>query len=96
MAEYTAGRSMTADERGKGMPDSLLHLLDWARACKGGAPAGSNFDYGAALTEIAAIGNLALKVPGVELQWDSEQMTFTNHPEANEYLHYEYRDGWTL
>lgn len=96
MAEYTAGRSMTADERGRGMPDSLPHLLDWARACRSGSPAGSNFEYGAALTEIATVGNIALKAPGVELQWDSDQMAFTNHPEANKHLRYDYRDGWRL
>lgn len=96
MAEYTAGRSMAGDERGRGIPDPLPHLLDWERACQTGDPAGSNFDYGGGLAEIATIGNIALKVPGVELQWDAEKMAFTNHPEANVYLHYEYRDGWTL
>ena len=28
--------------------------------------------------------------------WDSENLKVTNLPEANQYLHYEYRKGWTL
>jgi len=33
---------------------------------------------------------------GKRLIWDSANMKITNVPEANEYLHYEYRSGWTL
>jgi hypothetical protein len=30
------------------------------------------------------------------LEWDGENMKITNVPEANQYLHREYRQGWTL
>jgi hypothetical protein len=33
---------------------------------------------------------------GQRLLWDSESLKVTNLPEANRYLHYEYRKGWTL
>ncbi len=72
------------------------HHRDWLRACKGWQPAGSNFDYGGPLTELATLGNIATLNVGTELQWDAERMTFPNHPEANQYLHFRYRDGWTL
>ena len=56
----------------------------------------SNFDYGGPLTEISMLGNIATLMVGTELQWDAKRMTFPNHPEANQYLHFRYRDGWTL
>jgi hypothetical protein len=30
------------------------------------------------------------------LKWDSEKFEFTNLPEANQWLHKEYRRGWSL
>ena len=45
---------------------------------------------------LAVLGEIAQRMPGTELQWDSKHMTFPNHPEANKFLHYRYRDGWTL
>lgn len=72
------------------------HEQDWVRACKGGEPACSNFDYSGPLTETVVMGNLAIRNPGRTLAWDGENMKVTNFPEANEHIHREYRNGWTL
>lgn len=72
------------------------HYAEWLRACKGGPPAGSHFDYGGPLTEIALLGVIAFRYPGTRLQWDSSRMRFTNHAEANRHLVAEYRQGWKL
>ena len=96
MNDYMANRTRVDDERGRGMPDNVAHHQDFLQACKGWDPAGSNFDHGGPLTEIAMLGNIAQQMPGTELQWDAENMMIPNHPEANQYLHYAYRDGWTL
>lgn len=72
------------------------HEQNWVRACKGGEPACSNFDYSGPLTEMVVMGNLAMLNPGKTLQWDGENMRVTNVPEANEYVHRIYREGWTL
>ncbi len=71
------------------------HKQDWARACKGGEPAGSNFDYSGPLTETVLLGNLAIRAKD-KLYWDGPNMKVTNIPEANEFLHRRYRYGWTL
>lgn len=71
------------------------HHKDWVNACKGGKPACSNFDYAGPLTEVVLLGNLALRA-GKRLEWDGENMRVTNVPEANEYLHRQYRQGWSL
>ena len=41
------------------------------------------------------LSNIAICM-GKKLNWDGENMKITNVPGANDYLHYEYREGWTL
>ena len=72
------------------------HEKDWVRACKGGKPASSNFDYSGPLTEMILMGNLAVRYPWKKLLWDGPNMKVTNHEEANSYVKREYRKGWTL
>ncbi len=72
------------------------HEQDWLRACKGGPKACSNFDYSGPLTEMVVAGNLAMRFPGKKLMWDGDNMKVTNLPEANEHVHRQYRQGWTL
>ena len=80
----------------KTIPRSVGHSKEWLLACKGGNPAGSNFDYGGPLTEIALLGVIAIKLSGQTLEWDSERFEFRNNPEANAHLQTPYREGWTL
>jgi hypothetical protein len=44
------------------------------------------------------LGNVAVLLKGknMKLEWDSKNLQFTNAPEGNDLLHYEYRKGWTL
>jgi hypothetical protein len=78
------------------------HYLEWARACKGGTPAGSNFDYAGPLAEAVLLGNVALRVTlrekltRAKLVWDPVAFSIPSLPEANAYLRREYRAGWTL
>lgn len=72
------------------------HHQDWLQAVREGRQAGSNFDYGGPLTEIALLGAIAIKSPGTKLQWDADKMCFTNCDEANPYVAPPYRQGWSL
>jgi predicted dehydrogenase len=72
------------------------HEQDWIRACKGGKPASSNFDYSGPLSEMVLMGNLAVRFPSRLLLWDGEAMQVTNDPEANAYVRRQYREGWQL
>ncbi len=78
------------------IPRSPGHHAEWIRACKGGPPAMSNFDYAGPLTEMVLLGNVAMRVPGRKLEWDAAKVQVTNYPEANQFVRREYRDGWTL
>ena len=84
------------------LPRSIGHHKEWIAACKGGPPAGSNFDWAGPLTEVVLLGNVALRqqmreeLTTKKLQWDGVSMRFTNSDEANKLLQREYRAGWTL
>ena len=84
------------------LPRSIGHFKEWTEACKGGKPAGANFEFASLVTEVVLLGNIALrpelkdKLTNTTLQWDGSNMKITNRPEANEFLHTEYRSGWTL
>jgi len=86
----------------KVLPRSPRHFVEWIEACKGGKPAGSNFDWAGPLTEVVLLGNIALRVELKEkltrtrLYWDGPKMKITNVPDANKFLRREYRKGWTL
>jgi predicted dehydrogenase len=72
------------------------HELDWIRACKGGKPASSHFDYSGPLSETVLMGNLAIRFPDRPLLWNGEAMEVTNDADANAYVKREYREGWHL
>jgi predicted dehydrogenase len=79
---------------------SVGHYKEWLEACKGGKPAGSNFDWAGPLTEVVLLGNIALRLGMREeltkykLQWDPANFRFSNSNEANTYLKREYRKPW--
>lgn len=72
------------------------HEKDWIRACKGGKPACSNFDYSGPLSEMVLMGNLAVRFPDRQLLWNGAAMEVTNDKDANAYVRREYREGWHL
>lgn len=72
------------------------HEQDWIRACKGGKPACSNFDYSGPLSETVLMGNLAVRFPERRLLWNGEKMEVTNDKDANAYVRRQYRQGWSL
>jgi len=71
---------------------------EWIEAIKAGKKSTTDFTYSAALTEAMLLANIAVLVQDkyTKLEWDGEKMEFTNLPEANQYLHKEYRPGWSL
>jgi len=82
------------------LPRSPGHHAEFVRACRGGEPAGSQFDWAGPLTETVLLGNVALRpelredLTGKKLLWDSKTLAFTNHEPANAFLRREPREGW--
>lgn len=80
----------------KTLPRSPGHHQEWIAACRGGPPAGSSFtDHSGLVTEVCLLGNIAVRAQK-KLLWDGAKMEFTNDKAANQWLHREYRPGWTL
>ncbi|GAC1340661.1 MAG: Gfo/Idh/MocA family oxidoreductase [Isosphaeraceae bacterium] len=73
------------------------HMKDFVEACKDptGRPACSDFAYSTALTEMVLLGVVAFR-SAKKIDWDGEHMRVTNCPEAAQYVHPEYRKGWSL
>lgn len=71
------------------------HYEEWIRACKGGEPAMSNFDYAAALTETALLGNLAV-LTEEPIYWANAKMRAINCPKSEQFVVPAVRRGWSL
>jgi hypothetical protein len=84
----------------KKLERSIGHYKEWIETCKGGKPAGSNFDWAGPLTEVVLLGNVALRpqlreeLTTQKLLWDGAHMRFTNSDLANQFLRRDYREGW--
>ncbi len=74
------------------------NYVDWIEAIKEGKKSHNDFSYAAKLTEISLLSNIALKtIPSnTILEYDVPSMKVTNLPAANDFIHYQYRNGWTL
>lgn len=82
----------------KSIPRSPGIHEEWIEAIKNGTPTTTNFDYAAKLTESMMLGNIAIRMASknTTLEYDAENMRFSNMPEADAYLRREYRPGWSL
>lgn len=92
LMEQHSGKNAPAET----IPRVKGHAWDWAEAIRTGRPAGSNFDYGGPLTQVALLGLIAIRFPDQTLQWDNQATRFTNLPAANAYVNPAYRRGWEL
>jgi predicted dehydrogenase len=72
------------------------HFADWIRACKGGAPACSNFGVAGPYAEWMLLGAICWRFPNEKLAWDGKGLRFTNNDKANEFVKPSFRKGWEL
>ncbi len=77
------------------LPRSPGHHREWINAAKTGTPTGSNFAFAGPMTESILLGNVALRV-GKKIKYDARHMSCPGCPEADQYIRYEYRNGWAL
>ena len=80
------------------LPRTANNYVDWIDAIKNGTKSNNDFSISAKLTETMLLANLAIQVQksNIVLEYDAANMKISNHPEANDLFHYEYRQGWTL
>ncbi len=82
----------------KTIPRSLGIHQEWIDAIKKGTKSTTDFSYSGKLTEVMLLGNVAIRMneKNTVLEWDPVKLEITNLPEANQYMHVKYRDGWSL
>lgn len=65
------------------------------RAFSGGQSSRGNFENVQTVAEAICLGNMAIRADD-RLEWDNENMTVTNLPEANKFVSRVYRPGWEI
>lgn len=99
----SAMREMIRDikEEEKSMPGFWIskigsHFEDFVTAIKIGRKSGNPFETAGYVAESAALGAIAVRNPGVKLEWDCEALRFKNNDMANAMVTPEYRKGYSL
>ncbi len=80
----------------KTIPDSIGHHAEWIKACKEGGKSMTDFSYSGPLSECALLGIVSHRVGNKKLDWDWKNMKAKGLPEADRYIHHQYRSGWSL
>jgi len=96
---YEAPRLLPGDKfANTTIPEAIAvnHWHQWVDACFGRCRSSADFEYSGLLTEIALLGNVALRFPSQQLDWNASAMKFTNMPSADSFLHKTYRKGWSI
>jgi predicted dehydrogenase len=85
----------TSDKANKNLSLTAEHARNFLDCMKSRELPHCDVEIGHRSTTYAHLANIALAT-GAQLEWDAERERITNHPEANELLHYEYRKPWSL
>jgi hypothetical protein len=95
-AEYKLPNAYLQRSPGASTGDNhSAHCRDWVRACKGGAPACSNFSIAGPYTEWLVLGAVATHFDG-KMLWDANKMEFTNNKDATRWIKPTFRKGWEV
>jgi predicted dehydrogenase len=73
---------------------SIGHHKEFVEAIKGNGTPLCSFDYGGALTEAVLLGTVSYRC-GKPIVWDAAKLK-ADVPEAERFIHKEYRKGWEL
>jgi predicted dehydrogenase len=79
----------------RSIPESIGHHKEWIEACKGRGTTTCRFDYSGPLAEAVLLGNVAFRAQK-KLEWDTKALKAMNCPEADTFIQYHYRNGWSL
>jgi predicted dehydrogenase len=72
------------------------HWLEWVDCAKAGKQPSADFAYGGVVTQIALLGDLAIRNKGKLLRYDADAGRFTNCEAANQAFSHVSRPGWGL
>jgi Oxidoreductase family, C-terminal alpha/beta domain len=72
------------------------HWLEWVECAKAGKQPSCDFNYGGMVTQIALLGDIAMRHKGQMLRFDRKKGRFTNSESANKMFDSTYREEWKL
>lgn len=78
------------------IPRSKGHHRDWVDAIKNGGQPSANLDYGSRLTELTLLGVMSLRLNGMRIHWDAENMKVKGLPEADEIIREPANEEWDI
>ena len=76
--------------------DARNHYHHFVDACLGGAKTDCHFGQSGPMTEAILLGTVAVRIPEVELAWDSKSLRLAGDSTANRLLRRTYRAGWRI
>jgi len=88
-------RMAPVEEKGSVGDPTAQHIRNFLDCVKSRNDPNCTIEEGHKSTTLALLGNISLEV-GTRLEWDPAVERVTNHPQANDLLHYEYREPWKL
>lgn len=91
----TGGKPLIQPRHNKGAAPTSLHARNFLDCVKSRHTCNCDIEVGHRDTTAALIGNIAHKTKSV-LEWDAKAERFTNKPDANRFLSYEYRAPFKL
>lgn len=72
------------------------HYHHFVDACLGGEPTESGFAQAGPMTEAILLGTVAVRRPGMRLEWDTASGEVLGNDDANGLLRRKYRAGWEV
>lgn len=80
----------------KTLPRPESHWLEWIAAAREGKQPSADFSYGGIVTQVALLGDIAIRNKGTLLRFHAKSGKFTNSEAANQAFQSFARPGWTL
>jgi len=80
----------------KTLPRPRSHWLEWVECARERKPASAHFGYAGIITQIALLGDIAIRHKGQRLRFDAKHERFTNSETANHMFQAQPRQGWSL
>jgi predicted dehydrogenase len=74
---------------------TVAHARNFLDCMRSRKPANADIEIGHRSTTMSLLANISLATRS-RLEWDAQQERITNNSEANNLLHYEYRQPWKL
>lgn len=99
---YRGGKPIVMPEgkfAGENYPSDIApqdHYHDWVDGVVEGRKSCGDFSHGGPLTESVLVGAMADRAGPDWLQWDQNNLSFTNNDKANALVQREYREGWKV